>query len=135
MLEAMGFPRVRCEKALHATGNTDAETASFWLFEHMEDPDIDEPMNLSGGGAGASASSAVDPEQIEMLGNMGFEPPQARQALKETNGDMERAVEWLFNHPEATGDFGDEQQETGDKAAAEVSRHQQQCLQNQHADT
>ncbi|KAG9704354.1 hypothetical protein KCU84_g2985, partial [Aureobasidium melanogenum] len=28
---------------------------------------------------------------------------------------MERAVEWLFNHPEATGDFGDEQQDAGDK--------------------
>ncbi|KAH0338625.1 ubiquitin thiolesterase, partial [Aureobasidium melanogenum] len=115
MLEAMGFPRVRCEKALHATGNTDAETASLWLFEHMEDPDIDEPMDLSGG-ANTGASGAVDPEKIEMLGNMGFEPPQARQALKETNGDMERAVEWLFNHPEATGDFGDEQQDSGDKA-------------------
>ncbi|KAI4855998.1 ubiquitin carboxyl-terminal hydrolase 14 [Aureobasidium sp. EXF-8846] len=134
MLEAMGFPRVRCEKALHATGNTDAETASLWLFEHMEDPDIDEPMNLSGGGAGASASSAVDPESIEMLGNMGFSAPQARQALKETSGDMERAVEWLFNHPEATGDFGDEQQDTGDKAATEVSEDKQRCLLNQYAD-
>jgi ubiquitin carboxyl-terminal hydrolase 5/13 len=38
---------------------------------------------------------------------MGFGPPQARQALKETGGDMERAVEWLFNHPDAQGDFGD----------------------------
>ncbi|TIA83227.1 ubiquitin carboxyl-terminal hydrolase 14 [Aureobasidium pullulans] len=123
MLEAMGFPRVRCEKALHATGNTDAETASLWLFEHMEDPDIDEPVDLSGGGAGASASNAVDPEKIEMLGNMGFGAPQARQALKETSGDVERAVEWLFNHPDATGDFGEEQ-ESGDQASAQQSESQ-----------
>jgi ubiquitin carboxyl-terminal hydrolase 5/13 len=37
-LEAMGFPTVRCQKALLATGNSDAELAMSWLFEHMEDP-------------------------------------------------------------------------------------------------
>lgn len=37
-LEAMGFPTIRCQKALLATGNSDAETAMTWLFEHMEDP-------------------------------------------------------------------------------------------------
>ena len=36
-LEGMGFPTVRCQKALLATGNSDAETAMQWLFEHMED--------------------------------------------------------------------------------------------------
>ena len=106
MLEAMGFPRVRCEKALHATGNEDPEAASNWLFAHMEDPDIDTPVDFNAGSAPVKgAPSAIDPEQIEMLGAMGFNAPQARQALKETGGDMERAVEWLFSHPEATGDF------------------------------
>ncbi|KAK3066345.1 hypothetical protein LTS18_001800, partial [Coniosporium uncinatum] len=101
MLQAMGFPRVRCEKALHATGNSDAEAASNWLFQHMEDPDIDEPMDLGGGGGGGGAGSTIDPANIEALGNMGFNAPQARQALKETGGDMERAVDWLFSHPDA----------------------------------
>jgi ubiquitin carboxyl-terminal hydrolase 5/13 len=106
MLEAMGFPRVRCEKALHATGNEDAEAASNWLFAHMEDPDIDTPVDFNAGSASAKGAPAtIDPEQIEMLGAMGFNAPQARQALKETGGDMERAVEWLFSHPEAAGDF------------------------------
>lgn len=104
-LEGMGFPRNRCEKALHATGNSDPNAAMEWLFQHMEDPDIDTPLDL-GGGSGAALDTA-DPEKIETLGAMGFGPPQARQALKETGGDMERAVEWLFNHPDAQGDFGD----------------------------
>jgi ubiquitin carboxyl-terminal hydrolase 5/13 len=103
MLEAMGFPRVRCEKALHATGNADPEAATSWLFAHMEDPDIDTPIDLSS--SDKKTSSAIDPEKIESLGNMGFNAPQARQALKETGGDLERAVDWLFNHPDATGDF------------------------------
>jgi len=37
-LEAMGFPTIRCQKALLATGNNDADSAMSWLFEHMEDP-------------------------------------------------------------------------------------------------
>nr|POE75777.1 ubiquitin carboxyl-terminal hydrolase 14 [Quercus suber] len=105
-LMSMGFPQVRCEKALHATGNGDAEVAAGWLFEHMEDPDIDSPLDLGGSGGGSSAND-VDPEKIENLGNMGFSAPQARQALKETGGDMERAVDWLFSHPDAQGDFGE----------------------------
>jgi ubiquitin carboxyl-terminal hydrolase 5/13 len=106
MLEAMGFPRVRCEKALHATGNEDPEAASNWLFSHMEDADIDDPVDFNAGSGGAAAASAaIDPEKIENLGAMGFSAPQARQALKETGGDMERAVDWLFSHPDAQGDF------------------------------
>jgi ubiquitin carboxyl-terminal hydrolase 5/13 len=101
-LEGMGFPRVRCEKALHATGNGDADAAMNWLFGHMEDPDIDEPLDLGNGATGAA--STADPEKIEMLGAMGFGAPQARKALRETEGDVERAVEWLFNHPDEVGD-------------------------------
>jgi ubiquitin carboxyl-terminal hydrolase 5/13 len=106
MLEAMGFPRVRCEKALHATGNADPEAASNWLFGHMEDPDIDDPVDFNAGSSsGGAAASVADPEKIEGLAAMGFNAPQARQALKETGGDMERAVDWLFNHPDAAGEF------------------------------
>lgn len=118
MLMSMGFPKVRCEKALHATGNQDPEAATGWLFEHMEDPDIDAPLDLGGSGSGGAASSAADPEKIENLGMMGFSAPQARQALKETGGDMERAVDWLFNHPEATGDFGDDEAAAPAEASA-----------------
>jgi len=109
MLEAMGFPRVRCEKALHATGNADPEAAMTWLFSHMEDPDIDTPLDLGGSSGTESGSAAADPDKIESLGNMGFAAPVARQALKETGGDMERAVDWLFSHPDASGDFGDDE--------------------------
>lgn len=114
-LMSMGFQRLRCERALHATGNGDAEVAMGWLFEHMEDADIDAPVDL-GGSSGSQAASAnvADPEKIENLGNMGFSAPQARQALKETGGDMERAVDWLFSHPDATGDFGDDAQPAAD---------------------
>ena len=113
-LEAMGFPRVRCEKALHATGNADAEAAAGWLFGHMEDPDIDTPVTLtdpsaSGGGAsgGGGGGASVSEESVETLGAMGIAAPQARKALRETGGDVNRALDWVFSHPEDPGDVGD----------------------------
>jgi len=100
-LEAMGFPKVRCQKALLATGNGDPNAAMEWLFEHMEAPGIDDPIPVSGSG---SEGPGPSPEQVAMLSDMGFTPAQARKALRETGGDVERAVEWLFNHPDDAGE-------------------------------
>ncbi|EJD06187.1 ubiquitinyl hydrolase [Fomitiporia mediterranea MF3/22] len=101
-LEGMGFPQIRCKKALLATGNGDAEAAMEWLFAHMEDPDIDDPLPTAGG----AAPSVPEPssEQIGMLVDMGFTPGQASKALRETGGNSERAVDWLFSHPDDMGE-------------------------------
>ena len=77
-LEGMGFPTIRCKKALLANaGNPDA--AVQWLFEHMEDPDIDAPLTT-----GASTGPPADPGMISMLQDMGFTAAQATRALRET---------------------------------------------------
>lgn len=39
-LEGMGFPLIRCQRALHETKNVDANTAMEWLFDHMEDAGV-----------------------------------------------------------------------------------------------
>ena len=86
-LQAMGFPEIRCQKALLATGNSNPETAMEWLFMHMEDPDIDEPIKLgSAGSVAGGGKGALEPEpgQVDMLVDMGFTPLQARKALRET---------------------------------------------------
>jgi ubiquitin carboxyl-terminal hydrolase 5/13 len=99
-LEIMGFPRVRCEKALRATGNNDAESAMEWMFLHMEDPGVFSPklqlatgmfmtcldidvaespvMQQSAGGALEAPS-----EMVVMLTEMGFTVNQAKKALRE----------------------------------------------------
>lgn len=112
-LESMGFPTVRCENALHATGNSDMNAAMEYLFGHMEDPELDVPVAQK---AAAAPAAGADPEKIEMLGAMGFSAPQANKALRETNGDMERAVEWLFSHPDDQGDV-----DGGPQAEAEAA--------------
>ncbi|KAL1852916.1 ubiquitin C-terminal hydrolase Ubp14 [Paecilomyces lecythidis] len=101
-LMSMGFPRARAEKALHATGNTDAETAMNWLFAHMEDPDIDEPLVLDQ--ARTDSRGFQDPEKVSQLGEMGIDAPRARKALAATDGDINRAIDWVFSHPDDSGD-------------------------------
>ncbi|KAG0171228.1 hypothetical protein DFQ29_008955 [Apophysomyces sp. BC1021] len=98
-LMAMGFPENRCKRALTNTGHNGAEVAMNWLFEHMDDPDIDAPLQT----ANASSLPATD-DQISILCDMGFSPAQAKKALRETDNDTERAVDWLFSHPEDSGE-------------------------------
>lgn len=98
-LTSMGFPTTRCEKALHATGNSDAEAAMNWLFAHMEDPDIDEPIVLDSAKSG-NRNTQQDESKIVQLGEMGIDAQKARRALSATDGDVNRALDWVFSHPE-----------------------------------
>lgn len=108
-LVSMGFPSVRCEKALYVTGNSDPEAAMNWLFAHMEDPDIDEPLALEKLGGNASAGQQ-DPAKVAQLSEMGIDPSFASKGLAATDGDVTRALDWVFSHPEAMeDDVGGEQ--------------------------
>ena len=105
ILEAMGFPKNRCERALHATGNSDANSAMEWLLAHLDDPSIDDRLDL---GEASGPGVGPDPEKMEMLKAMGISGGKASRALRETGGDLERAVDWVFSHPEVGDEDGDE---------------------------
>ncbi|KAJ1952426.1 ubiquitin C-terminal hydrolase Ubp14 [Linderina pennispora] len=95
-LESMGFPRVRCIKALKNT--SDVEAALNWIFEHMDDPDIDEQP---------ASAQAADPASVEMLMAMGFARDRVERALKDTGGDAERALDRLLTAPEEQAGGGE----------------------------
>ncbi|RLL94574.1 hypothetical protein CFD26_104230 [Aspergillus turcosus] len=98
-LLAMGFPRIRCEKALHATGNSDTEAAMNWLFSHMDDPDIDMPL-VSSRVTGPANMALQDPSKVAQLSEMGIDEDRAKKALAATGGDVDRALDWVFSHPD-----------------------------------
>lgn len=107
-LTAMGFPEVRATKALLATGNTgDAEAAMNWLFGHMDDPNIDDPIDPAQFATTAPNPSASHPDgggDTSMLEEMGFSRPQARKALRLNGNNPEMAVAWLFENPMDPGE-------------------------------
>ncbi|KXN86253.1 Ubiquitin carboxyl-terminal hydrolase 14 [Leucoagaricus sp. SymC.cos] len=102
----MGFSENRCKRALLATNNSGLDMALAWIFEHTEDPDIDAPiqaLGASGGGAGDKPKPEPPVELVTMLSEMGFTDMQAKKALRQCDNNMERAVEWLFSHPDNDG--------------------------------
>eukprot|EP01118_Nematostelium_gracile_P005226 TRINITY_DN1635_c0_g1_i1.p1 TRINITY_DN1635_c0_g1~~TRINITY_DN1635_c0_g1_i1.p1 ORF type:complete len:838 (-),score=281.18 TRINITY_DN1635_c0_g1_i1:110-2623(-) len=97
-----GFPRDRCVKAVYNTKNSNAEVAMNWLMEHMEDPDIDVPLDL--GEKPASNAFTVNEEAVGMIMSMGFPREKAIKALKATDNNLERASDWIFSHMDDDGE-------------------------------
>ncbi|NXO12337.1 UBP13 hydrolase, partial [Oriolus oriolus] len=109
-LAEMGFPLEACRKAVYCTGNLGAEVAFNWIIAHMEEPDFAEPLVMPAFGevasSGAAALGAVGldnqppEEMVAIIISMGFQRNLAIQALKATNNNLERALEWIFSHPD-----------------------------------
>ncbi|NXG30932.1 UBP13 hydrolase, partial [Dromaius novaehollandiae] len=109
-LAEMGFPLEACRKAVYYTGNLGAEVAFNWIIAHMEEPDFAEPLAISAFGGVASTGVAglgavgldnqPPEEMVAIIISMGFQRNVAIQALKTTNNNLERALEWIFSHPE-----------------------------------
>ncbi|XP_055977815.1 ubiquitin carboxyl-terminal hydrolase 13 isoform X3 [Sorex fumeus] len=111
-LAEMGFPLEACRKAVYFTGNMGAEVAFNWIIIHMEEPDFAEPLTMPGYGGAVSASifgaTGLDnqpPEEvISIITSMGFQRNQAVQALRASSNNLERALDWIFSHPELEED-------------------------------
>ncbi|CAB4055360.1 USP5_13 [Lepeophtheirus salmonis] len=98
-LASMGFSFEGCKKAVIYTKNSGVEAAMNWVMEHMEDSDFNEPMKEEGDGS-ASNEFVPSEESIATVMSMGFSATQAKHVLKKTDGNVERAVEWIFSHPD-----------------------------------
>lgn len=97
-LMSMGFPGEACKKALFFSKNSGIEAAMQWIMEHMGDNDFDAPFVPPGTESSNKSSFVPNPEGLMMLTSMGFSEIQATKALKETNNNTERAVDWIFSH-------------------------------------
>ncbi|KAI8814403.1 hypothetical protein BJ742DRAFT_785200 [Cladochytrium replicatum] len=99
-LASMGFSDVISTKAIRATlggdGQPDLEAAINWIWEHNEDPGINDPIEVAGSGSGAGVEYSEG--DVAMLMDMGFTRQQAQRGLRETSNNVERAVDWLFSH-------------------------------------
>jgi len=99
-LMAMGFSENGSRRAALATRNADVEAACSWVFEHMEDPDFNDPLPAqapAAAGAAAGAGAAVSADAIAMMEAMGVGERHARAALTACDGNVERAVDWVFS--------------------------------------
>uniref|UniRef100_A0A7N6BGW2 Ubiquitin carboxyl-terminal hydrolase 13 n=1 Tax=Anabas testudineus TaxID=64144 RepID=A0A7N6BGW2_ANATE len=142
-LAEMGFPLEACRKAVYYTGNMGPEMAFNWIIAHMEEPDFAEPLTLpsmmdpgpstSDNPEGATPMGSSPPEEsIAILTSMGFPRTHSIRALKATNNNLERALDWIFTHPEeeeesdALSDMADT--EPNDNAFSNATSHSDSTL-------
>jgi len=112
----MGFAREGCRRAVFNTGNSGVEAAMGWVMDHMGDADFSSPFTPGGNKGGAAKKCTAGEEVIAMVMSMGFTREQAEMALRNTDNNVERAIEWIFSHPDGE-DAGSA--ETGDQQPAQ----------------
>ena len=66
----------------------------------------------------SGGSFVPDPEAMGNLMAMSFSEAQARKALKNTDNNVERAVDWIFSHPDDVGGDDDDADVTAAPSAA-----------------
>lgn len=102
-LMSMGFSENGSKRAAIATNNCSAEASMEWVFQHMEDPNFNDPIEDNSMSDDPQppengVSQQFSPDSIAMLTSMGFTDAQAKAALTATGGSLERAGDWLFSH-------------------------------------
>eukprot|EP00112_Aurelia_sp_Birch-Aquarium-sp1_P012383 Seg2604.5 transcript_id=Seg2604.5/GoldUCD/mRNA.D3Y31 product="Ubiquitin carboxyl-terminal hydrolase 5" protein_id=Seg2604.5/GoldUCD/D3Y31 len=116
-LAAMGFAFEGCRKAVYHTKNTGVESAMEWVLQHMGDPDFASPFQIAPTSSNASKFTPNE-EALVMIQSMGFAIPQATKALKATDNNLERAIDWLFSH---AGEIDDAEMEVDSEGGQATS--------------
>jgi len=82
----MGFPRNRAEKALKLTGGTNVDKAMDWIFNHMDDTDIDanDGKRLGGNNKPTENVPSTDQKPVDLGAEIA-----AGTAIDTTNSDMQ----------------------------------------------
>jgi len=112
-LMEMGFSRNRCIRAVMATDNNGAEVAMNWLFERMDDPSLDDPIEKKS--KKSNSGVTANAENVALLVDMGFNSSKVEKALIETNNNIERAIDWLSSHFEDDIELTSNQANTSEK--------------------
>ncbi|QLG70429.1 hypothetical protein HG535_0A03680 [Zygotorulaspora mrakii] len=119
-LSEMGFGANAITKALYVTGNQETEVAMNWLFQHMDDPGLNEQFSPPSKTNEKDSSHQVNPELLENMMSMGLDPKLCRKALILNHGDVNASVEWVFSNMDDNGEL-EEEPTTSENPDSEVT--------------
>ena len=95
-LTSMGFGQHFCMRAALATGNNDIHAATEWIFEHMDSPGVNEPLDLLATDSGAaSADVTADSQQAtqQAVGDDDMAAAVAAAAQAEEDAELAAALQ------------------------------------------
>jgi len=96
----MGIPENQAKHSVFNAGvHLGSEAAIMWFYENIENPLIQSPLLVKKQKAAQKADEKeVDPESLMMIESMGFSAKKAKRALRKCDGNVERAMDWIFSH-------------------------------------
>ncbi|XP_022181234.1 ubiquitin carboxyl-terminal hydrolase 5-like isoform X2 [Myzus persicae] len=95
-LTNMGFPPEACKRAIFFTKNNSLNDATNWLMEHISDSDFSDPFQEPG--TAINSEFLPNEEAAAMIMSMGFERNHVIAALKATENNLDRALDWIMSH-------------------------------------
>lgn len=98
----MGFSRNAATRALYSTNNKNTEVALNWLFEHIDDHDLNAEFVIP-----SVHKNKVDSNSLNNMVAMGLSEALSRKALILNNGDVPRSVDWVFSNMDDDGKIED----------------------------
>jgi len=98
-LMSMGFSSNAATRACLAVNNANIDAASAWIFEHMDDADLNSPIPEAAPKPSTGPPAfVVNPAALDQVLLLGFPKDRCVHALQQTNNNAERATDWLLNH-------------------------------------
>ncbi|SCU78494.1 LANO_0A03158g1_1 [Lachancea nothofagi CBS 11611] len=107
-LSEMGFTENASMRALYFTNNSSTEDAMNWLFQHVEDSDLNDPFVVP---AAIDVTASVSASHLADMMSMGLDSQLCRKALVLNKGDVSASVEWVFNNLDDNSNIQEEQAE------------------------
>lgn len=120
MVDEMGFPNIRAEKALILTGNKSIERAVEWCFEHADDPDIDEPLQVVT--KEGTNKPKLSPEEAKKKADELYARARAKREAEEKKEAVEREKNRLKSGKEGIAAKLKLEEEARKRAVAEKKR-------------
>lgn len=122
----IGFPPIRAEKALIFTGNKSLEAAVDWCFEHADDPDIDEPLQVVA--PDGAPKPQLTPEEAKKKADELFARARAKRETEEKRQAIEREKDRIKSGKEVTSSRAKLEAEARKRAVEERLQQKREAL-------
>lgn len=95
----MGFGENASRKAIRFTNNESVQAATEWIIQRMDDPTLNDPEpNITIPESYSQENSNLDEAINKLVEEFQFTPFQAKYGLVQTKGNLNKAINWLFEN-------------------------------------
>ena len=103
-LAPLGFSENARKRAAVQTKNAGTDAAMNWILSHLDDADLNAPLETENPASSTNSKRAPDEADIALLLSLGFKREHAIKALANTAQDPDRAATWLLSHADELDD-------------------------------